>query len=136
MCRLRRRAEPGEFLVVGHDIAFADEEIGDLGAFLVGADDGLAARHDKSGDAHLVGETGIGGFGDNHLGLALRFLLGRFGPVLPPIVAARDRGKKHRSDRPLDVFGKRHGRINPGKMGMESKERRPWRGSRRARRRP
>ncbi len=70
---LRRRAEPGQFLVFGHGIALADEEISDLGAFLVGADDGLAARHDEAGHAHLVGEAGIGGFGDDDLGLALAF---------------------------------------------------------------
>ncbi len=57
----RGSAQPRQFLVFGDRITLANEEISDLGAFLVGADHGLAARHDKSVDADQIGKAGIGG---------------------------------------------------------------------------
>ena len=35
----------------------------------------------------MIGEAGIGGFGDDHQRLARRFLLLRFGTVLEPVIA-------------------------------------------------
>ena len=110
---LRRRGQPRQFLIVGDDVAFADEEIGDLRSLLVDADRGLAARHDKAGDPHHVGEAGIGGFGDDDQRLARRFLFFRMGAVLEPVIAAAQNGKERHSERRFEVFGEVHRRINP-----------------------
>ena len=112
---LRRRAQPGQFLIVGDGVALADEEIGDLGAFLVGADHGLAARHDEAGDAHQVGEAGIGGFRHDDQRLARRVLFLGLRPVLEPVVR---RLPSSDEERPAPSAGLRyseehHRRINP-----------------------
>ena len=67
---LRRRRQPRQFLIVGDHVAFADQDLGDLGAFLVDADHRFAARHDEAGDPHHVGEAGVGGLGDDDQGAA------------------------------------------------------------------
>jgi hypothetical protein len=105
---LRRRAETREFLVIGDGIAFANEEIGDLGAFLVGADDRLPARHDESGHAHQIGEAGIGGFCDHDQGLARRFLFLGLRAVFPPVISGREYDKEHDTQHTLEIFGERH----------------------------
>jgi hypothetical protein len=33
--------------------------------------------------------------------------------VLPPVISGRQHDEEHRTDRPLDIFGKRHRRITP-----------------------
>ncbi len=44
----RRRRQPGQFLIVGDHVAFADQDIGDLGSFLIDPDHRFPARHDNS----------------------------------------------------------------------------------------
>src|SRR5262249_51836792 len=88
------------------------EKISDLGAFLVGADHGLAARNDKTRDAHEIGEAGVGRFGDDDQGLARRVLDFGLRPVLPPVISRSQSEKKDRAQTALEVFGKRHHRIN------------------------
>ncbi len=65
----RRRGQARQFLIFGDHVAFADQHLGDLGAFLVDTDHGFAARHDEAGDAHHVGEAGVGGLGDDDDGV-------------------------------------------------------------------
>src|SRR3954453_14678503 len=74
---LRRRSEAREFLIFGDRVAFLDEQVGDAGALLIDADLRFAARHDEAGDAHHVGEAGIGGLGHDHQRLARRVFLFR-----------------------------------------------------------
>ena len=88
----RRRRQPGQFLIIGDHVAFTDQQIGNLGAFLVDADNRFPARHDKSGDPHQVGETGIGGFCHDDDRVAGRFLLFGVGAVLDPVIAAAKHG--------------------------------------------
>ncbi len=123
---LRWSGQTGQFLVVRDGIAFADEKIGDLGAFLVGARHRLPARHDKSGHAHQVGEAGIGGFRDHHKGLNRCVLFLRLRAMLPPVISRRESGKEHHAQPTLEVFGKRHRWINQ----LDRRKRRPRRGYR------
>ena len=84
--RLRRwRGQPRQFLIVGDGLAFADQQIGDLGSFLIDADHRFAARHDESGDPHEVGEAGIGGFRDDDQSGAGCFLLFGVRAMLKPV---------------------------------------------------
>ena len=46
----RRRRQPRQFLIFGDHLAFAHQQIGDLGALLIDPDHRFPARHDKSGD--------------------------------------------------------------------------------------
>ena len=93
----RRRGQPRQLLVVGDHLAFADQHIGDLGSLLIDPDHRFAARHDKSGDPHQVGEAGIGGFRDDDQRVARRFLLLGVGAMLKPVpAAAQDRETGHR----------------------------------------
>ena len=110
---LRRRAQPREFLVVGDHVALADEQVGDLGAFLIGADHGFPARHDEAGDPHQVGETGIGRFCDDHERLTRCFLLFRTRAMLEPVISDPGGGKQNHAERGLEVLGEIHRRINP-----------------------
>ena len=93
---LGRRRQPRQFLIVGDHFAFADQQIGNLGTLLVDPDHRFPARHDKSGDPHQIGETGIGGFRNDDEGVALRFLLLRMGAVLKPVISgAQSRHHDH-----------------------------------------
>jgi hypothetical protein len=82
------RAQARQLLVLGNEIAFLDKNVVDLGAFLVGADYGLAARDEMPGRPDQVGEAGIGGFGHDDLGLDRSILFLRLGPMLPPVISA------------------------------------------------
>ena len=107
------RAQAREFLIVGDHVALADEEVGDLGAFLIGADHGLPARHHESGDPHQVGEAGISRFGDNHQGLTRCFLLFRMGAMLEPVISDACGGNQNHAQRRFQILGEVHRRINP-----------------------
>src|SRR4029077_5486155 len=89
---------------------------------LVGADHGFAARHDKAGDAHEIGEAGISGLGDDDQGHARLLLRFPPGPVFPPVISRRQSDKERGAQRALEVFGKRHRRLDP----VKRKTRRPW----------
>jgi hypothetical protein len=79
---------------------------------LVGANHGLAARNHKARDAHEIREAGVGRFGDDDQGLARRVLDFGLRPVLPPVISRRQSDKEDRTQSTLEVFGKRHRRIN------------------------
>ena len=108
---LRRRAETNQFLIVGYRVAFAREQIGDLRTFLLGNDDGLAARHYKTGDADLIGEAGIGGFGHDDERLAGRVLFLWLGTMLPPIVRAGEHDEEEHGDAGFEKLRSVHRRI-------------------------
>ena len=90
--RLRRRwAQARQFLARGHHVAFVHQHVGDLGTFLVDADDRLPARHDKAGGADQIGETGIGGLGHNNGGLDRQIRLLRMRPMLKQVISDAER---------------------------------------------
>ena len=60
LCRCRRAAETHQLLILRDLIAVAHQHLADAKAFLLDRDDGFAARHQKSGHPHHVGEAGIG----------------------------------------------------------------------------
>ncbi len=84
----RRRRQPGQFLVVGDHVAFADQDIGDPGSLLIDPDHRFLAWHYKAGNPHHVGEAGIGGFRHDDERVARSILLLGLGTMLKPIKSA------------------------------------------------
>jgi hypothetical protein len=102
-----------QFLIVGDRVALADEELGDLGAFLIGADHSFPTRHHESGHPHQIGETGIARFGDDHQSLARRFFLLGTRAMIEPVICDACGSEQNHAQRRLQVLGEVHCRINP-----------------------